>query len=160
MATMISSRGVESDGEDSPSPAAAPSAAMRLVQRMPRQPAPSVAEISSLLYAAYTVEGGNVRLAGCTLEPQPIVHATGRCLQHRPDGTVSEQPIELFLTAAGNLLSAATVSDLGLNNLIAAEKPPRLDAGETERLAAIGRQAVEARCKDLGGRTAFDRRWQ
>src|SRR5262249_9552861 len=44
------------------------------VSKMPRQPAASVADLSARLYRAYTIDGGQVRLAGCTLEPQPILH--------------------------------------------------------------------------------------
>ncbi len=136
--------------EDSPSNIAPPP--LKLVQRMPRCPAPSVAELSARLYAAYTVDGGGMRLAGCTLEPQPIAHARGRCLKQQSDaGAVEEQAIEMFLTATGEPLDAATIADLGLSNLVAAEKPPRLAAEEVERLMAIGRQAIESRCQQLGG---------
>ncbi len=129
-----------------------PSAANKLTQRMPRLPAPTVAEISSQLYAAYTVEGGMMRLAGCTLEPQPIVHAKGRCLKSADGrGAVGEESIELFLMASGDELDAAMISDLGLGDLIAAEKPPRLSDAETERLVEVGRQAIESRCRQLGG---------
>src|SRR5262249_53397322 len=46
--------------------------------KMPRKPAPNVAELSARLFAAYTIEGGSVRLAGCTLEPVTIVHVKAR----------------------------------------------------------------------------------
>ena len=45
-----------------------------IAAKMPRKPAPNVAELSARLFAAYAIDGGSIRLAGCTLEPVPIVH--------------------------------------------------------------------------------------
>src|SRR5215471_4247569 len=48
-----------------------------IAAKMPRKPAPNVAELSARLFAAYAIDGGSIRLAGCTLEPVPIVHLKG-----------------------------------------------------------------------------------
>src|SRR5262249_49674760 len=48
-----------------------------IATKMPRKGTPNVAELSARLFAAYTIDRGSIRLAGCTLEPVPIVHVKG-----------------------------------------------------------------------------------
>ncbi|HEY2882926.1 MAG TPA: hypothetical protein VGJ15_10840 [Pirellulales bacterium] len=138
-----------------------------VIAKMPRQPAPSVADLSARLYRAYAVDGGQVRLAGCTLEPQPILHieisgnpsdnaaiSNGHGDADRAAATTvelkSSQPVhiehqisaELFLTADGKRLDNATIESLGLRDLIRLEKPPRLTVEELDCLLAVARSAA------------------
>ena len=110
-------------------------------QQVPRLSAPTVAEISSRLYAAYQVDGGSVRLAGCTIEPQPIVHAGGCC-----NGIA----IELFLLPTGEAIDAPTIDELGLRDTLPVDRAFRINAEAAEQLTAMGRQCVAAECRKLG----------
>jgi len=128
--------------------------------KMPRKPAPNVAELSARLFAAYTIEGGSVRLAGCTLEPVTIVHVKARSSRAteaelaaksatvnvvRMDASCtavasSEEPVELYLDGSGEMLDAATTLALGMGDLVTIDKPPRLAREEHERLLEMARQ--------------------
>jgi hypothetical protein len=108
---------------------------------MPSRSAPSVAELSARLYAAYQVDGGSVRLAGCTIEPQPIVHAGGQC---------NGNAIELFLLPSGEALDASAIDELDLRNPVPVDRAVRIAAEAAEQLTNLGRQAVAADCRKLG----------
>jgi hypothetical protein len=119
--------------------------------KMPRTPTPNVAELAARLYAAFQVDGGSMKLAGCTLEPQPIVHVVPQQPATVVEMDRSQSPAismsdekELFLTADGEVLDQRLVAELGLNDLAAFDKPPRLEKSELDRLTDIGRQY----CKD------------
>src|SRR5215471_4111693 len=119
--------------------------------KMPRTPTPNVAELAARLYAAYQVDGGNMKLAGCTLEPQPIVHVMPRQATTIVEMDRAQSPAismsdekELFLTAGGEVLDQRLVAELGLNDLAPVDKAPRLEKRELDRLMEIGRQY----CKD------------
>jgi hypothetical protein len=138
---------------DSIGPAAAQQPS--IIAKIPRQPAPSVAELSAKLYAAYTIDGGNVRLAGCELQPRPILHrilpATSVSandktpnsaavieIKSSPNSAVhAGRQIEQFVTLLGQPLDATTVADLGLNDLIKLDKPQRLSSEETRLVAEL-----------------------
>ncbi len=108
---------------------------------MPSRSAPSVAELSARLYAAYQVDGGSVRLTGCTIEPQPIVHAGGRC---------GGSAIELFLLPSGEVLDAGTIDELGLRDTAPVDRAFRITADTAEQLTTMARQAIAAECRKLG----------
>jgi hypothetical protein len=110
-------------------------------QLMPSRPVPSVAELSARLYAAYQVDGGSVRLAGCTIEPQPIVYAGGQC---------NGNAIELFLLPSGEALDAGFIDELGLRNPVPVDRAVRIAAEAAELLTSLGRQTVAAECRKLG----------
>jgi hypothetical protein len=123
--------------------------------KMPCKPAPNVAELSARLFAVYTIDGGSIRLAGCTLEPVPIAH-----LQVKGSGAadesaavsvvrlspsiapvaVSEMATDVYLSASGEMLDATTIADLGLGDLVTFDKPPKLKKAEAERLVELARQ--------------------
>jgi len=129
-----------------------------IAAKMPRKPAPNVAELSARLFAAYAIDGGSIRLAGCTLEPVPIVHVQGKwrgaaeesgsavnVVRLSPSTApvmASETAIELYLTACGEMLDASTIAELGLGDLVKIEKPPKLKKAEYERLVQLARQHV------------------
>jgi hypothetical protein len=128
-----------------------------IAAKMPRNPAPNVAELSARLFAAYAIDGGSIRLAGCTLEPVPIVHVRGKCggaaggnsavnvVRMGPSSApiaVSETTTELYLSASGETLDAPTIAQLGLDDLVSIDKPPRLKKAEYERLLELARQYV------------------
>src|SRR5436190_4710574 len=110
-------------------------------QQVPRQLAPSVAELSARLYAAYRIDGGSVRLAGCTIEPQPIVQAGARC---------NGNAIEVYMLPTGEALDANTIDELGLRDLVPADRAIRIAPAAAEQLTALGRQSVAAECRKLG----------
>jgi len=123
--------------------------------KMPQKPVPNVAELSARLFAAYTIDGGSIRLAGCTLEPVPIVHVHGRgrgagesdaavnVVRLNPSiapVVASEAATDLYLGASGETLDASTIAQLGLNDLVEIDKPPKLKKAEYERLLELARK--------------------
>jgi hypothetical protein len=103
-----------------------------VAHKSPRAAAPTVAELSARLYAAYEIANGSVRLAGCTLEPQPVLHCDGK-----------------FFTATGEQLSDAMINELGLADLIVDNKPPRVAAEDIERWTAGAKQATKTDASDF-----------
>jgi hypothetical protein len=103
-----------------------------VAHKSPRAAAPTVAELSSRLYAAYEIANGSVRLAGCTLEPQPVLHCDGK-----------------FFTATGERLSDTMVDELGLTDLIVDNKPPRVATEDIERWTAVAKQAINSDATDF-----------
>jgi hypothetical protein len=103
-----------------------------VAHKSPRAAAPTVAELSARLYAAYEIANGSARLAGCTLEPQPVLHCDQK-----------------FFTVAGERLSDKLVDELGLSDLITDNKPPRVAAEDIERWTALAKQATSTDATDL-----------
>jgi len=102
----------------------------------------SVHELAPHLFAAYHVEGGSVRLSGCSLDDQPLLRYTygvasevageGLQLMHLY-ASAQQQPIE------DDLLAALRVGEL----VPLAGRPPRVSEGELTAWLAHGeRQAM------------------
>jgi hypothetical protein len=85
---------------------------------------------------AYTVDGGRVHLAGCTLEDRPLAR-----LSYQVDG----QPLELYIDADGQSLDAAQVEALGLSELAPLAKLPQAGAARLDHLLTVGLPAAELR---------------
>jgi hypothetical protein len=96
-----------------------------VVHAAPRGQPVSIHELASALFAPYRVEGGSVRLSGCSLEDQPLLRYTYGVRSRDADGGLrlehvyaspQQQAIE------DDLLAALRVNDL--TPLVA--RPPRL----------------------------------
>jgi hypothetical protein len=124
-----------------------------IAAKMPRKPAPNVAELSARLFGAYTIDGGSIRLAGCTLEPVPIVHVKSKSrggaavaeVRIGPSKTSiaeTEEAIDLYLDTSGDMLDAKTIRELELDDVIKVDKPPRLKKAEHEHFVQLARQHI------------------
>lgn len=83
----------------------------------------SVHELTPQLFGVYTVEGGRVRLGGCTWEDHPLVRITYQICS-ATDG----RPRELrhyFTTGDGRAVAEGLVDSLRVHPLIVLERPPR-----------------------------------
>lgn len=105
----------------------------------PPTPVASTGELAARLFAAYQLDSGQVQLAGCTLEDQPLV----RVVIRRPEGIVSPQAVveELYFDIGGTPIAAAYVESLQLADATpwseaSTAKPPKLPPGMLPRLAA------------------------
>ncbi|MFT5522850.1 MAG: hypothetical protein ACI9G1_002623 [Pirellulaceae bacterium] len=78
-----------------------------------------VHQITDVLFPAYQIEGGSIRLSGCTLEEKPLV----RLSYYR-----RQQPAvlrHLFLSTNGQAIDECLVECLGLDSLVNySDKPP------------------------------------
>jgi hypothetical protein len=115
------------------------------------QPA-SVHEISSRLFPAYTLDGGTARLAGCALEDRLVLRFTWRL---RLEGLEPrDELLDVFLADDGKELSTQQRKDLGLEQLVSIERPPRAEPGRLEWLVEAGEQAAEAHRRQTEERAA------
>ncbi|HEX6960787.1 MAG TPA: hypothetical protein VF175_02890 [Lacipirellula sp.] len=94
----------------------------------------TVADVTGSLFAAYTVEGGQVHLAGCQLTDHPFVRLTFA-------GETNEPQHHVHVAPDGSSVSDELVPRLGLDALEPIEKlPPRLDDAALRSLVAAGRR--------------------
>ncbi|MFZ5830845.1 MAG: hypothetical protein ACOY3P_12190 [Planctomycetota bacterium] len=89
----------------------------------------SVHELTARLFPAYQVDGGSLRLAGCTLEDRLFARLGYR---------VGERSLVLLLDAQGQLLSSDLRQQLGLDELRPLAKPPRRYSGELQPAVQAG----------------------
>ncbi len=109
--------------------------AAQLPHAAPANQPQSVSDIAARLLSAYTVEGGWAHLAGCRFEDRPFLR-----LEFRG----GEGPATRFVTLQGKPLDPATVTELGLWQLVDLPRPPqRLGQG----FEAQAHAAVEAACR-------------
>lgn len=118
-----------------------------LRHHLPRRQSLSVSELSARLYAAYEVVGGSVRLAGCALEPRPIVHLKAEV---RASGAPTTTPLELFVGDDGQPLADGLVAELGIDDCVGATKPPRFASATLSRLVDQARWMFAERCREIG----------
>jgi len=99
----------------------------------------SVRQLTSRLFDAYTVDGGSVRLGGCTLEDQPLLRHTYRIRSTKSQSddrlahihtSIDGRPVD------DNLLSALRMDDLAPP----AGNPPRVTDEDARRWAVAGEQ--------------------
>ena len=96
----------------------------------------SAHQIAERLFPAYSVDGGNVHLAGCTLEDRLFLRL-GFCRR--------EESIEIYVDADGHEVDGQLVEALGMTTVIGLERPPRPFEPEIERLMAAGSRAAARR---------------
>src|SRR5688572_26579050 len=101
----------------------------------PRVQPMSVADVTGSLFSAYTVEGGQVHLAGCQLTDHPFL----RLSFAGENGSDAVQ--QIFVAPDGSSVSDDLVPQLGLDDLEPIAKlPPRLDDHALRSLVAAGRR--------------------
>ncbi len=110
----------------------------RLPCAVPRADVQRVSELASYLYQPYHVDGGTVRLAGCTLENRFFFRVTNI---KESDGSVSLS--HAWFDAEGNRVEPEVRSVLGLEELVCPARP-------------IPRQAIPRPPKELGPADAGD----
>lgn len=86
----------------------------------------SVHQITERLFSAYQVEGGSVRLAGCTLDDRLFI---------RLDFS-EDPPRSLFFNEQLRVVGPDLIEQLGMNRLVALAAPPRLCRRELEEACA------------------------
>jgi hypothetical protein len=96
----------------------------------------SVAQIAQRLLPAYTVDGGRVHLAGCTLEDRLLA---------RLSFCVEGQPLDWYVDADGQPLGAAEVEALGLTQSAPLAKPPQAGTPLLDRWLTVALPAAERR---------------
>lgn len=134
------------------------------VHSRPRDQPQSVHEITGRLFDAYTLEDGNVHLAGCRLEDRLFMRATFRRVHG--DGETAELE-HIFVDDTGNQVDPDLAKSLGMTNLEPyGEWPPKADdrVVETVRQAACEIAGESALllvaalvwCKFATGKLSFD----
>ncbi|MBX3425749.1 MAG: hypothetical protein KF688_08725 [Pirellulales bacterium] len=94
-----------------------------------------VGEVSTKLFAAYTVDGGQFHLAGCQLTDHPFLRLTF-------PGTAADSSLRhVFVAPDGSSVGEELVAKLGLGELVTAGKlPPRIDEAALRSLVGAGRR--------------------
>jgi hypothetical protein len=100
----------------------------------------SVRQLTPHLFEAYTVEGGRVRLGGCTLDDFPLIRMT------RPGrsgvGGPSWRLVHWYTTPDGQAVDPQLVQSLHVDHLVPLARPPRLLPGQLNSwLSAARRQS-------------------
>ncbi|MBI2477797.1 MAG: hypothetical protein HYV60_03860 [Planctomycetia bacterium] len=100
----------------------------------------SVRDVSQRLFDAYTVDGGSVHLAGCTLEDRAILRVS---YVDRSDASSKTPRLNhYFLTLSGQLLGTSLVERLGLKHLVPLTRPIRMADEQYERWRHIAETTV------------------
>ncbi len=94
----------------------------------------SVHEVADRLFPAYTIDGGRVHLAGCTLDDRLFLKVTVNC---------SHGSIGFFLDSAAHRLDDSVARRLGLEDTCQLEKPPQPAEAEIARLAELAERMVK-----------------
>lgn len=111
-----------------------------------RQPL-SVHELAQHLFAQYTVDGGHVHLAGCSLEDRPFLRLS--CLHSRPTGG-GGQLVHCYGDSEGNVVDAEMRESLGLDHVVAVGKrPPRIDVELVRDWTQVTRRQCECHDADV-----------
>jgi len=101
----------------------------------------SVHQVAERLFSAYTVDGGNVHLAGCTLEDRLFLRLDFRHSQQHH----SQESVNVYLDAHGEEVDGKLVEELGLSTVAELERPPRPFEPEIEQLVEAGIQVAARR---------------
>jgi hypothetical protein len=113
------------------------------VDARPRHQPESVHEITSGLFAAYSVDGGGVHLAGCSLDERPFARLTYAATGDARDPSAVAH---VLVDSAGQLVSDSLADALGLVDLAPWEqRPPRRDALAIAALVDAGRRLATQR---------------
>ena len=106
---------------------------------MPARQTITLPALSSRLFSAYSVQGGTVHLAGCTLEDRPFACCTYR--YRHDDHPTTDRLVQVYASEGGPIVDVDQIRSLGLDNLIPFPgKPPHLDKKLVRRLAEYGRR--------------------
>ena len=102
----------------------------------------NVAELSRRLFPAYTIDGGRVHLAGCTLDDR---------LFARLEGRPGEQPADLVVDAQGETAGSELIHWLGLEQTVPWEKPTPAAVAAVEDFQATTLPRIQRQLADQGG---------
>jgi hypothetical protein len=132
-----------------------------------RQPT-SVHELTTPLFAPYSIEGGHMHLSGCSLEDRPFLRLS---FLHRPACAEEPQVVHCFGTSDGDLLGPRMIGDLDLDQLVPlAGRLPRLASDVLRQWIEVTRRQFECQprtgtgqllaatlvwCKHAEGKLAF-----
>lgn len=117
----------------------------RLIQATAAHQPASVHELAEHLFAQYKVDGGHVRLAGCSLEDRPFLRLT--FLQRSP-AAGEPQLLHCFGTSDGELVDASLRESLDLDHLTPiAGRSPKIDRELVRRWIEVTQQL----CRDEQG---------
>lgn len=97
----------------------------------------SVRQIAAKLFPAYTIDGGNVHLAGCTLEDR---------LFARLDFQLDGRATAIYVDHTGKEVDAALVESLGMDHVIELEKPSQPYEPQIERMIEAATALAAGRC--------------
>ncbi|MEX2188699.1 MAG: hypothetical protein WD875_17960, partial [Pirellulales bacterium] len=105
-----------------------------------RQPA-SAGEIAERLLPVYRVEGGRIRLSGCSLEDRAFFRIYARS----PAGSRPQRFVEWTIDADGRRVDAQVAAPLGLDDIAAMTgRPPELPAAAVAELTNLAEQGATA----------------
>ncbi|HZZ72047.1 MAG TPA: hypothetical protein VFE24_07320 [Pirellulales bacterium] len=117
----------------------------KVAQAFPATQPNGVQELAGPLLSAYRVEGGSVHLAGCTLEPRPILKLVHRL---RLEGLEPHDELTEVFAAGGEApLAPEVVAALRLDALAPAAPPPKIARPDLERLLDQASQFADERRK-------------
>lgn len=118
----------------------------KLIHAAPEGQPENVHDLSNSLFDAYTIEGGNVHLAGCSLEDRPFLRLTYAEIS----GT---SIFHCFVDEGGAFVSREEVSSLSLNRAKPQMERPA-DSKTEEELLALVEKADESVVAEIGRRDA------
>lgn len=98
----------------------------RVVHRAPASQPAQIHEVADRLFSAYTVDEGNVHLAGCAMEDRLFLRVT---CQH------AGRSVEFFLDGQANPVDPGIVASLGLGETIELKGPPERADAQIEQLS-------------------------
>jgi len=99
----------------------------------------SVHQLADRLFPVYSVERGNIRLAGCRLENRLFVR-----LEFRR----GKEAVLLYVDADGREVAAETVEALGMSGVVELEQPPGVFEPTVDRVTEAGAQLAAQRFSD------------
>lgn len=107
----------------------------------------SVRQLTSRLFDAYTVDGGGVRLAGCTLEDEPLLRHTYRI--RSASSHVDDRLAHIYTSIEGRPVDESLLAALRADDLVPFDgKPPRATGEELRGWAAAGEQRAPVVAQD------------
>jgi hypothetical protein len=119
----------------------------KVVHAAPAGQPDSVRQLTSRLFDAYTVDGGSVRLGGCTLEDQPLLRHTYRI--RSANSKTDDRLAHIHTSIEGRPVDDNLLSTLQVEDLVPFEgKPPRVSDEDARRWADAGKRRAPIVAQD------------
>ncbi len=110
-----------------------------VIHAAPATQSVSVSELTSRLFEAYTVQNGNARLGGCSLEDRPLLRYTYSI--RNVDGGLGTRLVHVYASPDGRPIDDELLSALGTRELTPLSgRPPRVPSTERSRWRDFGEQ--------------------
>lgn len=110
-----------------------------VVHAAPATQSVSVSELTSRLFEAYTVQDGNARLGGCSLEDRPLLRYTYSI--GSIDGGLGSRLVHVYASPDGRPIDDGLLSALGTRELAPfSGRPPRVSGTERSHWRDFGEQ--------------------